>query len=126
LHRLQEELFLVGSALADPDPDGPFHTAITLEHAQCWEAEIDRLEAGLPPLRSFILPGGVPAAAQVHVARTICRRAERVVVALSHRAGADVPVALLVYLNRIGDLLFVLARAINQKAGRADIVWSGP
>jgi cob(I)alamin adenosyltransferase len=126
LHRLQEELFLVGSALADPDPDGPFHTAITPEHAERWETEIDRLEAELPPLRNFILPGGVPAAAQVHLARTICRRAERVVVALSRQGGADVPVALLVYLNRIGDLLFVLARAINRKAGRDDIVWSGP
>jgi cob(I)alamin adenosyltransferase len=126
LHRLQEELFVVGSALADPDPEGPFHTAITLEHAERLEAEIDRLEAELPPLRNFILPGGVPAAAQVHLARTICRRAERMVVGLSHEAGADVPVALLVYLNRIGDLLFVLARTINRRAGRDDIVWSRP
>jgi cob(I)alamin adenosyltransferase len=126
LQRLQEELFVVGSALADPDPEGPFHAAITLEHAERWETEIDRLEAELPPLRNFILPGGVPAAAQVHLARTICRRAERVVVGLSRQAGAHVPVELLVYLNRIGDLLFVLARIINRRAGRDDIIWSGP
>jgi cob(I)alamin adenosyltransferase len=125
LHRLQQELFLVGSALADPDPEGPFHTAITIEHAERWEAEIDRLEAELPALQNFILPGGVPAAAQVHVARTICRRAEREVVALSRQAGAHVPVELVIYLNRIGDFLFVLARMINRRAGGDDIVWSG-
>src|SRR5262249_26885988 len=125
LHRLQEELFTVGSALADPDPDGPFHAAITRHHTERWEDEIDRLEAELPPLANFILPGGVPAAAQVHVARTICRRAERVVVALSRQSGGEVPVELLAYLNRIGDLLFVLARVINRRAGTADVVWSG-
>jgi cob(I)alamin adenosyltransferase len=125
LHRLQEELFLVGSALADPDPEGPFHETITRAHAERWEAEIDRLEAELPPLRNFILPGGVPAAAQVHLARTICRRAERVVVGLSRDAAEHVPVDLLVYLNRIGDFLFVLARVINHRAGRDDILWSG-
>jgi cob(I)alamin adenosyltransferase len=125
LHRLQAELFTVGSALADPDPEGPFHKAITLQHAEHWEAEIDRLEGELPPLQNFILPGGVPAAAQVHLARTICRRAERVVVTLSRQAGAHVPVELLVYLNRIGDLLFVLARTINRRAGTAEVVWSG-
>jgi cob(I)alamin adenosyltransferase len=126
LHRLQEELFLLGSALADPDPDGPFHRAITIEHTERWEVEIDRLEAELPPLRNFILPGGMPAAAHVHAARTICRRAERMVVALSRQAGAHVPAELLVYLNRIGDLLFVLARTINRRAGRDDVVWSKP
>jgi cob(I)alamin adenosyltransferase len=125
LHRLQEELFQVGSALADPDPEGPFHETITRANAERWEAEIDRLEAELPPLRNFILPGGVPAAAQVHLARTICRRAERAVVGLSRDVAEHVPVDLLVYLNRIGDLLFVLARVINHRAGRDDIVWSG-
>jgi cob(I)alamin adenosyltransferase len=125
LHRLQEELFRVGSALADPDPEGPFHTTITRAHAERWEAEIDRLEAELPPLRNFILPGGVPAAAQVHLARTICRRAERAVVGLSRDVAEHVPVDLLVYLNRIGDFLFVLARVINYRADRDDIVWNG-
>jgi cob(I)alamin adenosyltransferase len=123
LGRLQEELFVVGSALADPDPAGPFHAAITGAHSQRWEVEIDALEAGLAPLNRFILPGGTAAAAQVHLARTICRRAERLVVRLGRSAGEDVPPALLIYLNRLGDLLFVLARAINHRAGVADVTW---
>lgn len=123
--RLQDELFVLGSALADPSPDGPFHRAITPEHVAGLESAIDRLEGQLPPLSHFILPGGCPAAAQVHLARTVCRRAERVVVMLSRTPGQDVPGEILVYLNRLSDLLFVLARAVNRRAGMADIVWKG-
>jgi cob(I)alamin adenosyltransferase len=126
LARVQDDLFAVGAALADPDPQGPFHQAITPEHAARLEAEIDALEASLPPLTQFILPGGTPAAAQVHLARTVCRRAERQVVRLAHTAGEPVPGTVVVYLNRLSDFLFVLARAINHRAGVPDVVWKGP
>jgi len=123
--RLQDELFVLGSALADPSPEGRFHRAVTPDHVARLESAIDLTEAGLPPLSHFILPGGCPAAAQIHLARTVCRRAERVVVALSQTPGQDVPAEIVVYLNRLSDLLFVLARSVNQRAGVADIVWKG-
>jgi cob(I)alamin adenosyltransferase len=123
--RLQDALFVVGSALADPDPDGPYHSAITPDHVGQLEAWIDAIEAELPPLTRFILPGGSPAASQVHLARTVCRRAERRVVTLSRQADEHVPDALIVYLNRLSDLLFVLARAVNHRAGIDDIPWKG-
>src|SRR5262249_38584990 len=84
---LQDELFVVGSALADPSPQGPFHHAITGEHVDRLEAAIDGLEVELEPLTQFILPGGTPPAAQLHLARTVCRRAERLAVRLSRQAG---------------------------------------
>ena len=123
---LQDELFAVGSALADPDPKGPFHATITADRTERLERRIDALEADLDPLRRFILPGGSPAAAQLHLARTVCRRAERKVVALGHRPGEHVPEAILTYINRLSDLLFVLSRAVNRRAGVADVPWSGP
>ena len=86
---------------------------------------IDALEAELEPLTQFILPGGAPAAAQLHLARTVCRRAERLVVELSHKPGEAVARSVLVYLNRLSDLLFVLARAVNHRAGVADVLWKG-
>jgi cob(I)alamin adenosyltransferase len=122
---LQDELFVVGSALADPDPAGPFHAAINAEHVRVLEERIDALEAELTPLAQFILPGGSAAAAQLHQARTICRRAERRVVTLGQRPGEHVAPVVLVYLNRLADLLFVLARAVNRRAGVADIPWRG-
>jgi cob(I)alamin adenosyltransferase len=115
----------VGSALADPDPAGPFHGAVTARHVEGLESAIDGLEEELEPLTQFILPGGTPTAAQLHLSRTVCRRAERVIVALSRQPGQDVPSVLVVYLNRLSDLLFVLARAVNRRAGVADIVWKG-
>jgi cob(I)alamin adenosyltransferase len=124
--QLQEELFVVGSALADPNEGGPFHAAITPEHARRLEEQIDALEAKLVPLSQFILPGGLPPAAHIHLARTICRRAERLVVKLARQPGEAVAPAVVVYLNRLGDLLFVLARAVNHGAGVADIPWRGP
>src|SRR5204862_4567230 len=82
---------------------------------------IDRLEAGLDPLQTFVLPGGTPLGAQLHLARTICRRAERRLVALA--ASATVEARLVRYLNRLGDLLFVLARWCNARAGAAETPW---
>jgi cob(I)alamin adenosyltransferase len=123
--RLQDDLFAVGAALADPDPKGRFHNAVGETLAARLEAEIDRLEAELPPLTRFIQPGGSPAASQLHLARTICRRAERQVVRLGHQPGVDVPIHLVAYLNRLSDLLFVLARAVNKRSGVSDVPWTG-
>ena len=123
--RLQDDLFAVGAALADPDPAGKFHNAVRPDLGARLEAEIDALEAELPPLVHFILPGGTPAAAQIHLARTICRRAERMVVRLDNTPEGLVPPNLVVYLNRLSDLLFVLARAVNHRAGVADVPWNG-
>jgi cob(I)alamin adenosyltransferase len=123
--RLQDELFALGSALADPLPQGPFHNVITDAHSAALEQTIDALEAELSPLSQFILPGGTLSAAQVHLARTVCRRAERLVVKLSHTPDEHVPNALFIYLNRLSDLLFVLARVLNHRAGIADVVWKG-
>jgi cob(I)alamin adenosyltransferase len=122
---LQDELFAVGSALADPNPKGPFHNVIRTEHATRLEGLIDALETELPPLTSFILPGGGLPAAQLHLARTVCRRAERLVVGLARHTEQDVPTALIVYLNRLSDLLFVLARVVNHRAGVSDVPWKG-
>jgi cob(I)alamin adenosyltransferase len=123
--RLQDELFAVGSALADPDPSGPFQGVITTEHVHRLEEQIDAIEAELTPLTRFILPGGTPASAQIHLARTICRRAERLVVKLAHRPGEHVAESLLIYINRLSDLLFVFARVVNHRAGVADVPWGG-
>ena len=123
--RLQDELFVVGSALADPSPEGPFHNAITTDHVERLESDIDWMEDQLAPLSQFILPGGALSAAQLHLARTVCRRAERLVVTLSNVSGEDVPRLIIIYLNRLSDLLFVLSRAVNSRAGVADVAWKG-
>jgi cob(I)alamin adenosyltransferase len=123
--RLQRELFALGAALADPDPDGRFHSSITPTHAASLEQTIDTLEVELTPLALFILPGGTLGAAQIHLARTVCRRAERLVVRLARQPGQHVPPALIVYLNRLSDLLFVLARTVNRRAGVDDVPWRG-
>ncbi|HEX3449060.1 MAG TPA: cob(I)yrinic acid a,c-diamide adenosyltransferase, partial [Isosphaeraceae bacterium] len=95
------------------------------EHVARLESAIDTLETELKPLNQFILPGGTLAAAQIHLARTICRRAERLTVKLSRQLGEDVPSTLIVYLNRLSDFLFVLARAVNHRADVPDIPWKG-
>jgi cob(I)alamin adenosyltransferase len=123
--QLQVELFVVGSALADPSPGGPFHDAITGEHAARLETQIDALETELQPLTQFVLPGGNLTAAHIHLARTVCRRAERLTVKLSRQPGEAVPNSLIVYLNRVSDLLFVLARVVNRRAGAAETLWKG-
>jgi cob(I)alamin adenosyltransferase len=121
LARVQNELFDLGAELATPDPQA--HQMVTLgaTHITALEAAIDRHEAGLAPLKQFILPGGSQGAALLHLARTVCRRAERRVITLS--ASEPVAPTLVVYLNRLSDLLFVLARSVNQSAGRGDVPW---
>jgi cob(I)alamin adenosyltransferase len=123
--QLQSALFVVGSALADPSPTGPFHHAVTTEHVAHLETTIDALESELEPLTQFILPGGTLAAAHLHMARTVCRRAERLIVKLSRQPDEDVPRTLTIYMNRLGDLLFVLARVVNHRAEVPDTPWTG-
>ncbi len=125
LARIQDDLFTVGAALADPNPEGPFHRALKAQSITHLEERIDAMEMELPSLSKFILPGGSPAAAHVHLARTICRRAERLVVHLGNVSGEHVPELLIVYLNRLSDALFVIARVINHRADIADIPWRG-
>ena len=119
---IQRDLFALGAQLADPgDKLAPRVTkaVMTDEHVARLEALIDRLDDGLPPLRRFILAGGTPTGAALHVARTVCRRAERRMVGLEPPAD---PV-LIRYVNRLSDLLFVLARHENKRAGLPDVEW---
>jgi cob(I)alamin adenosyltransferase len=124
--RIQNELFAVGAELATPDPAAHGTNCTGAEQIAALEQTIDRLEKPLAPLRQFILPGGTPAAAALHVARTVCRRAERRVVTLSHQGSPAMRGSIVVYLNRLGDLLFVLARAVNHAAGQPDVIWHKP
>ncbi len=120
---IQNDLFDVGADLCLPqsaDEKPGAHLRIRAEQAERLEKAIDRLNAHLTPLRSFIIPGGQGAAAWCHLARTVCRRAEREVVALAHRETVNPQV--IVYLNRLSDLLFVLARIYNNN-GHDDILW---
>ena len=123
IEQLQKDLFAVGARLADPSSRIAARVEkILLADADVARLEqtIDRLEEELPPLRRFILPGGSPAGALLHVARTVCRRAERRVIGLG--AGAVDP-HVIVYLNRLSDLLFVMARAVNHRAGVPETEW---
>src|SRR5689334_11585245 len=126
LLRVQQDLFAIGALLATPDREkmrGHLEKA-NIDSARVAELEraIDAADAELEPLRAFILPGGSPKAAALHVARTVCRRAERRVVALA-RSDVDVPPVVIVYLNRLADLLFVLARVANRRAGAGEVTW---
>jgi cob(I)alamin adenosyltransferase len=123
LRGIQNDLFDVGADLCVPAPPKEAPGArlrVRPEQAVRLEAAIDRLNAGLQPLTSFVLPGGTPAAAWAHLARTVCRRAERDVVSLAHTEAVNPEV--IVYLNRLSDLLFVLARVYNNQ-GRDDVLW---
>lgn len=125
LQRLQSELFCVGAELASA-PDKDVDVGVPLvseENIRHLESIIDALEPKLPALKSFILPGGAPEAAALHLARTVCRRAERDIVALAGEQA--VRPQLVRYLNRLGDLLFVLARDANRRAGVEDVPWLG-
>jgi cob(I)alamin adenosyltransferase len=124
LETVQENLFVLGSALADPNPNGPFFHAIEDDHVAHLEHAIDAMQDELKPLMTFILPGGTKAAAAAHLARTICRRAERDVVSLTHVEHEPVDPVAVVFLNRLSDFLFVLARMINHRAGVADVPWN--
>ncbi len=120
LARLQHQLFDLGAELATPEPRSG-RTPIVDADVAALEAAIDAAESRLAPLREFILPGGAPAAAALHVGRGTCRRAERRLVALA--AEAPVRGELLRYLNRLSDLLFVLARDANRAHRVADVTW---
>jgi cob(I)alamin adenosyltransferase len=125
LARLQPDLFAIGAHLATPAPrDGrkaPSLPPLPLGRIAEMEAWIDEAEAELPPLRAFIMPGGCPAGAALHLARTVCRRAERRVLAFA----ADTPIdeGIVRYLNRLSDLLFVQARLVNARAGEPESEW---
>jgi cob(I)alamin adenosyltransferase len=123
LRRLQKELFEVGAGLAAPNPDRQTVAPVSDSHVARIENDIDRFETGLRPLKNFILPGGERAAATLHVARAVCRRAERRVVSLCERDDEHVPGKAIPYLNRLGDLLFVLARAINADKAVDEVIW---
>jgi cob(I)alamin adenosyltransferase len=123
LHRIQNDLFVIGShlALADGATAGASLPALDESIVSRLEMEIDAAERNLPPLRNFILPGGTETAARLHLARTICRRAERTLVAFA--LDRPVPAVILTYLNRLSDWLFVQARHANHRAGVADVPW---
>ena len=122
LLRLQNELFDLGADLATPiEKRHPKQAVIEPRHAEALEPLIDEFNEGLPELTSFVLPGGGAVAAQLHVARTICRRAERIVTAL--RRNEPIGEACLVYLNRLSDLLFVLSRWAARSAGEPETLW---
>ncbi len=124
LARVQNDLFDLGSDLATPgaDPEGaPPSLRITPEQAAWVEEQIDIYNEALAPLTSFVLPGGTPLAVALHLARTVTRRAERLVVQLV-AAEPDVNPAVLVYLNRLSDLMFVMARVANAN-GESDVLW---
>jgi len=125
LARIQNDLFDLGADLCSPAKGkGPGGTRLTVTEAQVTrlESEIDRLNENLAPLRSFVLPGGGPAAAHLHLARTVCRRAERLMVELADAPGEEVSAAALKYVNRLSDLLFVASRFANQM-GAGDVLW---
>jgi cob(I)alamin adenosyltransferase len=117
LAEVQHDLFDLGGELAIPG-----HAALTEAHVTRLEGLTQTLNADLAPLKEFILPGGARAAALAHLARTVCRRAERSVIALA-RADENVTAASRVYLNRLSDLLFVLGRVLNRAAGGSDVLW---
>ena len=125
LSRIQNDLFDVGADLTMPGKGkGPGGARLTVTQAQVtWlEDEIDRLNAELEPLRSFILPGGFPAAAYLHLARTVCRRAERLIAELMNKPDESITPEVLQYVNRLSDFLFVAARYANDKGAR-DVLW---
>ena len=126
LARIQNELFDLGADLCVPDRGEklPYVALrITAPQHQRLEQEIDLLNAELAPLRSFVLPGGTPAAAYLHQARTVCRRAERLIVALRLMPGEPISDDVTAYVNRLSDFLFVASRWVNAVAGLGDVLW---
>jgi cob(I)alamin adenosyltransferase len=125
LEQVQHDLFAIGGQLATREPEkverALAKAQIDERRIALLEQAIDRVDAELPPLAAFILPGGTPKASALHVARTVCRRAERSVVALHELE--PVPPIVLVYLNRLSDLVFTIARLANQRAGTPDRTW---
>ncbi len=121
LTSIQEELFRIGSDLATPQESGASVPRVTSREVGDLETAIDRVDSELEPLKAFILPAGTALAAALHLSRTVCRRAERRVVELAASETINENVA--IYLNRLADLLFVLARAANARSGRDDVQW---
>lgn len=119
IHEVQSNLFTCGAYLASEDGRCE---CVGADAVSALEEEIDRIEATLPPLKSFILPGGCKAAAEAHVCRTVCRRMEREVLRLKDES-VDVDSTLLCYFNRLSDYFFVLARALNREAGKEERAW---
>jgi cob(I)alamin adenosyltransferase len=124
MNRVQNDLFDLGADFAVPEGESAPKERLRIIESQVerLEAEIDKLNASLKPLRSFVLPGGEPSAAYLHLARTICRRAERLAVHLSQQKSEKVNPAAIRYLNRLSDLLFVAARYVNGR-GERDVLW---
>ena len=116
LENVQNDLFDLGGELSVPG-----HTIMTKAHVDRLERELDGFNALLPPLKDFILPAGSRAASLAHMARAICRRAERRLVSLSRKQKLSPPMR--AYLNRLSDLLFVIARALNRAEGKPDVLW---
>ena len=125
-HSIQATLFDLGAYLSSPEAERPKASGVrepSAAEVDALEARIDAFEEELEPLRNFVLPGGSSSAAAFHLARTVCRRAERRVVSLDRETPLEAPP--LRYLNRLSDLLFVLARVENRRAGLDDLVWAG-
>jgi cob(I)alamin adenosyltransferase len=123
LGRIQNDLFDLGADLAVPRREGKAERLrVSPAQVERLETEIDSLNAGLAELRSFVLPGGTPAAAYLHLARTVCRRAERMMVELAAQPDEPVGVAAIQYMNRLSDFLFVASRFVNDK-GAGDVLW---
>jgi cob(I)alamin adenosyltransferase len=123
LQVIQSDLFIMGAQLATQADQKPSHR-LDPDRINALEQELDAVTDALPPLTHFVLPGGSELAARFHVARTICRRAERAVVVLSHQIEVDN--AVLVYLNRLSDLLFAYALAANEQSGEENVLWIAP
>lgn len=126
LARMQNALFAVGAELATIDPEAHGTQMIGESDINEIESAIDKYDSQLPPLKNFILPAGSRAAATLHLARGVCRRAERRVVTLASLPDEAISNDLVVYLNRIGDLLFVLSRSVTAAAGEQDVPWQKP
>lgn len=123
LRRIQNDLFDLGADLAVPQREGKAERLRVLaSQVERLERDIDRLNADLQPLNSFVLPGGTPAAAYLHLARTICRRAERVIVELAAQPNEPVGDAAIQYMNRLSDFLFIASRTANHN-GAGDVLW---
>ncbi len=123
---IQRDLFAIGALLATPHPEKHKEqlekARITDKRIGQLEQAIDDAEEELEPLKAFIMPGGTAKASALHVARTVCRRAERKIITLQH-TGESVPQVVIVYLNRLSDLLFVLARVASKRAGAGEVTW---
>ncbi len=126
LRSVQICLFSIGAELATPEPEKHSLKWNGSSEVDLMEQWIDQIEASLSPLRHFILPGGASTAAHLHLARTVCRRVEREVVSLRNHPTISECSAIVIYLNRLSDLLFVMARQANLQAGVPDVPWQSP